>query len=70
MHLNGSLPVGILASTPGNDMRAAIHVRLRLVNAACVEGREDLVAVGQHAGAQVLFVVFVGTHLMRDFSPV
>ena len=48
----------IFAGSAGDDVRAAIHIRLRLVEIAGVEGREDLVAVavGQDAGAVDIFL--------------
>src|SRR5262249_10959305 len=48
----------IFASAAGDEVRAAAHIRLRLVEIARVEGREDLVTVGvgEHAGAVNIFL--------------
>jgi len=50
----------IFASAAGDDVSAAIHGWLRLVNVAGIEGRENLVSVGigQDAGS---IDVFLGT---------
>jgi hypothetical protein len=50
----------IFASAASDDVRAAIHSWLRLVNVAGIEGRENLVSVGigQDAGS---IDVFLGT---------
>ena len=54
----------ILPGTAGDDVGATIHFRLRLVEVARIEGRENLVAVavGQHAGAVNVFLV-AGRHV-------
>jgi hypothetical protein len=48
----------VLASAAGDDMRAAIHFRLRLVGVPSIKRRENLiaVAVGQYAGAINVFL--------------
>jgi hypothetical protein len=47
----------ILAGAASDNMSAAVHVRLRLVEIAGIERRKNLVAVavGQHAGAVDVF---------------
>ena len=49
----------IFPGTAGDDVGATIHFRLRLIEVASIEGRENLVAVavGQHAGAVNVFLV-------------
>src|SRR6476659_1604260 len=48
----------VLASAAGDDMRAAIHFRLRLVGVPSIKRGENLItiAVGQHAGAINVFL--------------
>src|SRR5262245_20653392 len=50
--LRASNPL-VLSGPARDEMRAAIHLRLRLVDVTRIEGREDLVAVlvGQNTGA-------------------
>src|SRR5437764_7783290 len=56
----------IFPGTAGDDVGATIHFRLRLIEVARIEGRENLVtvAVGQHAGAVNVFLV-AGRHVQR-----
>src|SRR6185437_16878820 len=56
----------ILPGTAGDDVGAAIHFRLRLIEVARIEGRENLVtvAVCHHAGPVDVFLV-AGRHVQR-----
>src|SRR5262245_29968245 len=59
----------ILARAASDDVGAAAHLRLRLVEVARIKGRENLVtvAVGQHASAVNVFLV-ARRHAQRGTS--
>jgi hypothetical protein len=49
----------IFASATGDNVGAAVHIRLRLIDITRVKGRKDLVAVSvsEHAGPVDVFLI-------------